>query len=83
MKKGTSKNLLVDPQVGRSTLKSACVLVYMWVGGKHVGVDLTWVSLLIGLETRVLTVGHATLKAASKVVQHEKTCSNNQHDFIP
>jgi hypothetical protein len=30
------------------------------------------------------TVGRAALKAtSSKMVKHEKTCSNNQHVFIP
>jgi len=47
-------------------------------------VDLTEVSPLVGLGVGPFTVGHATLKAASsKVAKHEKTCSNNQHAFIP
>jgi hypothetical protein len=37
----------------------------------------------VGLGVVPFTVGHAALKAASsKVVKHEKTCSDNQHAFI-
>jgi len=51
---------------------------------KHAFVDLTRVSLLVGLGTGDFTVGHATLKVASnKVVKHEKACFDNQHAFIP
>jgi len=58
--------------------------VYGWVGGKHACVDLTGVSPLVGLDVRSFTLGQAALKAASnKVVKHEKTCSDNQHTFIP
>jgi len=47
-------------------------------------VDLTGVSPLVSLGVRAFKVGHATLKAASnKVAKHEKTCSDNQHVFIP
>jgi hypothetical protein len=47
-------------------------------------VDLTGVSPLVGLGTRTFIAGHAALKAAScKVVKHEKSCSDNQHAFIP
>jgi hypothetical protein len=47
-------------------------------------VDLTGVSPLVGLTTGGFTVGQAALKAASsKVVKHEKACSDNQHAFIP
>jgi len=59
-------------------------MVYGWVGGKHVCVDLTGVSPLMGLGVGPFTVGHAALKAASsKVAKHEKACSDNQHAFIP
>jgi len=45
---------------------------------------LTGVSPLVGLGVRDFTVGQAVLKAASsKVTKHEKTCSDNQHSFIP
>jgi hypothetical protein len=38
----------------------------------------------MGLTTEDFTVGHTVLKAASsKVVKHERACSNNQHAFIP
>ena len=46
--------------------------------------DLIEVSPLVGLGVGTFTVGHVALKAASsKVVKHEKTCSDNQHVFIP
>jgi hypothetical protein len=45
---------------------------------------LTGVSPLVGLWTEDFTARHATLKAASsKVAKHEKSCSENQHGFIP
>jgi hypothetical protein len=38
----------------------------------------------MGLTTEDFTVGHTVLKAASsKVVKHERACSENQHVFIP
>jgi hypothetical protein len=47
-------------------------------------VDLTRVSLHVGLWVGAFTVGQTTLKdAPRKVVKHEKTCSDNQHVFIP
>ncbi|CAJ2667597.1 unnamed protein product [Trifolium pratense] len=53
-------------------------------GRKHACVDLTRVSPLVGLKTGDFIVGQEALKAASsKVVKHEKTCSDNQHVFIP
>jgi hypothetical protein len=49
-----------------------------WVGEKLACVDLTGVSLLVGLMTEDFTVGHATLKAASsKVAKHERAYYNN------
>jgi hypothetical protein len=37
----------------------------------------------VGSETRDFTVGHAALKAtSSKVENHKKVCSDNQHVFI-
>jgi len=83
-KKEAPVNFLTDPLDRRSTLRPADVMVYGWVGGKHACVDLTEVSPLVGLGVRPFTVGHATLKAvSSKVAKHEKTCSDNQHAFIP
>jgi len=50
-------------------------LVYGWVDGKHVCVDLTWVLPFVGLGVGAITVGHAHLKVvSSKVVKHEKAC---------
>jgi hypothetical protein len=67
VKKEASMNFLTDPQEGRSTLRPVDVMVYGWIGGKYVCVDLTGVSLL---------VGRATLKAtSSKMAKHEKACS--------
>ncbi|GJW89039.1 putative reverse transcriptase domain-containing protein [Tanacetum coccineum] len=83
-KKEAPMNFLIDPSDGRSTLRSAAVLVFRWVGGKHAGVDLTGVSPLVGLSSRGFTAGQATLKAAScKVTKHDKACIENQHVFIP
>jgi len=42
-------NFLTDPLDRRSTLRSADVMVYGWVGGKHACVDLTEVLPLVGL----------------------------------
>ncbi|GKE87673.1 hypothetical protein Tco_1565148 [Tanacetum coccineum] len=68
---------------GRSTHRTADVLVFGYVGGKHACVDLTEVSPLVGLSTRGFTAGQAALKATScKVTKHEKTCIENQHVFI-
>ena len=77
-------NFLTDPLDRRSTLRPADVMVYGWVGGKHACVDLIGVAPLVRLGVRPFAVGHAALKAASsKVAKHEKTCSDNQHAFIP
>nr|GFC24162.1 leucine-rich repeat protein [Tanacetum cinerariifolium] len=43
-KKEASVNFLADPLDGRSTLRPADVLIFGWVGGKHVCVDLIGVS---------------------------------------
>ncbi|PNX69718.1 auxilin-like protein, partial [Trifolium pratense] len=84
VKKEAHVNFLTDPQEWRSTLRPADILVYGWTGGKHVCVDLTGVSPLVGLRSGDFTVGQATLKAASsKVAKHEKAYSDNQHAFIP
>ena len=71
-------NFLTDPLDGRSTLRTADVLVFGWVGGKHACVDLTGVSPLVGLSSRGFIVGQAALKASSyKVAKHEKACVEN------
>ncbi|GJU59436.1 putative ribonuclease H-like domain-containing protein [Tanacetum coccineum] len=83
-KKEALVNFLTDPSDGRSTLRPTDVLVFGWVGGKHVCVDLTRVSPLVGLSIRGFTMGQAALKAAScKVTKHKKACIKNQHVFIP
>jgi len=64
LKKKAPVNFLTDPLDRRSTLRPADGMVYGWVGGKHACVDLTGVSLLVGLGVGHFTVGHATLKAA-------------------
>ncbi|PNX80347.1 auxilin-like protein [Trifolium pratense] len=51
VKKETPVNFLTNPHEGRSTLPSADVLVYGWVRGKHVSMDLTEISSLLGLGT--------------------------------
>jgi hypothetical protein len=66
-------NFLTDPQEGRFSLRPADVLVYGWVGEKHACVDLSGVSLLVGLGVGDFTIGPATLKgASSKMVKLEK-----------
>jgi hypothetical protein len=71
------------PTGGRSTLRSADVLVYEWVEGRHACMDLTEVSPLVGLTTKGFAVGHAPFKAASsRLVNHERARSDNQHVFI-
>ena len=42
-------NFLIDSLDRRSTLLHVDVMMYGWVGGKHVCVDLTGVSQLVGL----------------------------------
>jgi len=42
-------NFLTGPLERRSTLRSADVMVYGCVGGKHACVDLTGISPLVGL----------------------------------
>jgi len=80
----TFRYIQSDPLDRRSTLKPADVMVYEWVRGKHACVDLTKVSPLVGLGVGPFTVGQAALKAASsKVAKHEKSCSDNEHAFIP
>ncbi|KAJ0558615.1 putative exostosin [Helianthus annuus] len=79
-KKEAPVNFLTDPLEGRSTLRPADILVFGWVGGKHVCVDLTGVSPLVGLGGSAFTVGQA---ASGKVTKHEKACLDNQHVFIP
>ncbi|GKB87383.1 hypothetical protein Tco_0959655 [Tanacetum coccineum] len=83
-KKEAPVNFLTDPLEGRSTLRSADILVFGWAGGKHACVDLTGVSPLVGLRDNGFVSGQAVLKAESgKVAKHEKACLENQHVFIP
>ncbi|KAJ0815419.1 hypothetical protein HanPSC8_Chr17g0797291 [Helianthus annuus] len=83
-KKEAPVNFLTDPLEGRSTLRPTDILVFGWEGGKHVCVDLTGVSPLVGLKDKGFVVGQVVLKAeASKVAKHEKACLENQHVFVP
>jgi len=78
VKKKASVNFLTDPRDRRSTLRSTNITVYGYIARKHTRVDLTRVSPLVGFGIIVFMVGHATLKiVSSKVVKHEKTCSDN------
>jgi hypothetical protein len=80
VKKKAHVNFLTYPYEGRSTHKPENVIMYEWIGEKHACVDLTGVSPLVGLRTEAFTVGQATLKIVlSKMVKHEKSCSDNQH----
>ncbi|KAK2415953.1 hypothetical protein QL285_038390 [Trifolium repens] len=84
VKKEASVNFLTDPHEGRSTLRPVDIMVYGWVGGKHVCVDLTGVSPLVGFGARDFIVGRAALKVASNnIAKYEKACSDYQHVFIP
>ncbi|GJY64366.1 hypothetical protein Tco_0465826, partial [Tanacetum coccineum] len=83
-KKEPPVNFLTDPSDERSTLKPIDVLVFRWIEGKHVCVDLIGVSPLVRLSIQGFTIGHAALKATScKLTKHEKACIENQHVFIP
>ncbi|KAJ0580090.1 putative exostosin [Helianthus annuus] len=83
-KKEAPVNFLTDPLEGRSTLRPADILVFGWEGGKHVCVDLTGVSPLVGLRDHGFMAGQAITKAeAAKVAKHEKACIENQHVFVP
>nr|GEW54064.1 auxilin-like protein [Tanacetum cinerariifolium] len=64
-KKEAPVNFLTHPSDGRSTLRPADVLVFRWVGRKHVCVDLTKVSPLVGLSSWGFTAGEAALKVVS------------------
>jgi len=78
MKKEMLVNFLTNLQERRLTLKPTNILVYKWVGGKQVCVDLTGVSPLVGLGTGFFVVGQAAIKdASSKISKHEKVCSDN------
>nr|GEW92434.1 auxilin-like protein [Tanacetum cinerariifolium] len=64
-KKEAPVNFLTSPSDERSTLKPTDVLVFGLVEGKHVCLDLTEVSPLVGMSSRRFTVGHAASEAAS------------------
>lgn len=58
--------------------------MYGWVGWKHAYVNLIVVFPPVRLRKVGFTMGQVDFKAASsKVVEHEKTCSDNQHVFVP
>jgi hypothetical protein len=47
-------------------------------------VDLIRALPLVGLRAETFTEEQTALKVvSSKVVKHEKTCSDNEHDFVP
>ncbi|MCH99502.1 auxilin-like protein, partial [Trifolium medium] len=69
VKKDAPVKFLADPQKGRSMLRPTDVLVYGWIGGKHVYVDLTEVFSLVGLRTKNFIVGQAALEVASSKVK--------------
>lgn len=84
VKKEATVNFFTDPLEGRSTLRPVDVLIFGWVNGKHACVDLTGVSLLVGMGYGTVTVGLAALRAISgKITKHEKACQDNGHVFIP
>jgi hypothetical protein len=56
VKKETPVNLLINPLEERSTLRSADILLYEWVGGKNVCVDLTLSLGLIPLALFCATI---------------------------
>jgi len=64
VKKETLVNFLTDPQDRKLILRSANVVVYGCVGGKHACVDLTGVSPLMELKLRAFTIGHTSLNVA-------------------
>jgi hypothetical protein len=75
-------NFLTDPLELRSTLRPTNVMVYSWVE-RCASVDLTGIFVLVRLTTEDFTVRQMTLKnASSKVVKHERACSDNQRVFI-
>ncbi|GJT27747.1 hypothetical protein Tco_0908022, partial [Tanacetum coccineum] len=83
-KKEAPVNFLTDPSDERSTFRPTDILVFGWFRGKHVCVDLTGVSSLVGLISQGFTAGQAALKAAScKVKKHKKASIKNQHVLIP
>lgn len=51
VKKETLVKLLTEPYEGQLIFKLADIFVYEWVGEKYAFVDLTRVSLLLGLRT--------------------------------
>lgn len=56
VKKETIVDFLTEPREGRSILRLEDILVYGWVGGNHVCVDLIGVFPLVGLRTRGFTM---------------------------
>ncbi|KAK2399459.1 hypothetical protein QL285_049269 [Trifolium repens] len=88
VKKEAPVNFLTDPLEGRSTFRPADVLVHgCWMGRRQ--------TCLCGLEWSFPTCGTKDWRFycwtgspksslnSSKVAKHEKTCSDNQHVFIP
>ncbi|KAF5762881.1 hypothetical protein HanXRQr2_Chr15g0673831 [Helianthus annuus] len=83
-KKKAHVNFLTNPMEGRFALQPADLQVLGWVRGKHVCMDLTGVSPLVGLRETGFLAGQAARKAKSKKVdKHVKACAENQHVFVP
>lgn len=62
MKKETNVNFLINPCEGRSKLRPSDVLVYGWIGEKHVCKHLTRLSPVVRLKTGVLLRDKQRLK---------------------
>lgn len=75
-------NFFTDPRDWRSTLRSTDIMLYDWIRRKYASVDLTRVYALMGMRTRGFNVRQTTFKvASSKIVKHEKVCSDKQYVF--
>lgn len=82
--KETQLNFLSGPLEENSTLEPTYVLVFEYVLRKHLCVDQTWFSPLMGLMSENYIVGKTTLKVVSyRVTKHKKSCMENQILFIP
>ncbi|GJT79229.1 hypothetical protein Tco_1053571 [Tanacetum coccineum] len=73
--------LLTDPSDGRPTLRPADVLVFGWVGRKHAYVDLTGVSPLLGLSSRVLQRAVELLSRVQRVM-HNNVMTPRSTDVV-
>jgi len=84
MKKKAHVTFLTNSLDRRSTLKHTDVMLYIWVEGKHACVDLTEGFTTCGIRCRAFYDRTGNPKSCvKKMSKHEKTCSHNQHVFIP